>query len=143
MGSEKNEKGNKEHHNDDETCFEAFLESLFHQVGLAVAYNPWRCIVATIVITCAFGYGFSMLQTENRPDKLWIPSSAPALAHNDYVKVNWPSQQRFDLWIATCKDKDTSTCNLLDPVYVKELSRLRNKVVRFQRDRALRVLCAP
>ena len=49
MGSEKNEKGNKEHHNDDETCFEAFLESLFHQVGLAVAYNPWRCIVATLV----------------------------------------------------------------------------------------------
>jgi len=52
-----------------------------------------------------------VIETENRPEQLWVPSTAEALAHNDYTNEVWPSAQRFDFWIAECKSEG---CNIFD-----------------------------
>jgi hypothetical protein len=38
-----------------------------------------------------------VLETENRPEKQWVPDGAIALEHSDYVKTNWPGSTRFNV----------------------------------------------
>ena len=43
---------------------------------------------------------FTVLETENRPDYQWVPR-AEALDNGIYVKDKWPSQARYEFYIAT------------------------------------------
>jgi hypothetical protein len=56
-------------------------------------------------------------ETENRPDAQWIAQGSPALVQNAFVKEKWPSNQRFNFFVAKCKDK-TKPCNILEAKYV-------------------------
>lgn len=73
------------------------LERGFASVGRGVVKYPWVSIILSFIITIFVGSGFFVrLETENRPDQLWVPSTAVALEHKDYVQESWPSGQRFD-----------------------------------------------
>ena len=41
---------------------------------------------------------------QNRPEEQWVPSGAQALEHNKYTGSMWPSTQRFEFYIAKCKE---------------------------------------
>lgn len=93
---------------------------------------------------------FTVLVDENRPEKQWVPAGAPALEQKDYVDATWPSTQRFNFWIAQCKDDNGGggggdkngegggeskgkrvgkNCNLMEPKYVQRLEMLNQKIM--------------
>merc|ERR1712166_1604289 len=80
------------------------MEKMFIHVGTAVAYHPWKFIIGSVLISCALASGFfTVLVSENRPEKQWVPTGAAALEQKAYVDATWPSTQRFNFWIAQCK----------------------------------------
>lgn len=104
-----------------------FMEDGFEKIGFKVASNPWKTIGFSIFITMAFGYGFALLENETRAEKQWVPDGAVALDHKDYADAQWPSSQRFNIWVATCK-KDKPDCNMMEAKYVKELNRIHQNI---------------
>ena len=108
------------------------LERGFASVGRGVVKYPWVSIILSFIITIFVGSGFFVrLETENRPDQLWVPSTAVALEHKDYVQESWPSGQRFDFWIATCKEAD---CNMLSAEVTQRLSDINEKILAIEVD---------
>ena len=85
---------------------EAALEGAFEQLGRLVARMPLVFIGVSLLITIVFSAGRGMLKEESRPEKQWVPDGALALEHGDYVNGQWPSEQRFNLYIATCANDD-------------------------------------
>ena len=59
--------------------------------------RSWAVTIATLVVMMGACSGFASLETENRPEKQWVPSGAIALDHNDYVKETWPGSTRFNV----------------------------------------------
>ena len=87
-----------------------FGEDKFHAVGKVVAHNPWTTILCSMIVVFATGSGFFVArESENRPDKQWVPLGSPSLKQGDYVKETWPSSQRFSFYIAKCKGEN---CNI-------------------------------
>ena len=84
------------------TPWELAIEDFFEAVGVQVARQPWIFILVSVVIVGIFGGGMAILKVEKRPDKQWVPEGAQALSDQDYITVEWPSQQRFNLIGATC-----------------------------------------
>lgn len=107
---------------------ESCTERLFEGIGVEVAKRPWVSILVTIFLIIACASGYAQVESENRPDKLWIPTGSPALFHKEYVQEAWPSQQRIALWIATCRDADGNECNILEAKYLQELARIDEKI---------------
>lgn len=109
------------------------FEPVFEAIGSYAGRQPWVMIVLTAVISIACSMGWMMLETENRPDKQWVPEGAAALEHNEYVTNAWPSAQRFNLWIAECK---TSGCNAWDAEHLQRLNELHQKILEIEIDSA-------
>lgn len=109
------------------------FEPIFEAIGLYAGRNPWVMILITAVIGIGCSMGWMMLETESRPDKQWVPAGAVALEHNEYVTGNWPSAQRFNLWIAECKG---SGCNAWDAKHLQRLNELHQKILAIEIDSA-------
>lgn len=110
------------------------MEKIFITMGMTVAIHPWKFIIASVLISLGFASGFfTVLVTENRPEKQWVPDGAPALEQKDYVDKTWPSEQRFNFWIAQCKkDKNAvpgTGCSLLEPKYIQRMQELNQKLM--------------
>ena len=110
------------------------MENIFIAMGMTVAIHPWKFIIASVLISLGFASGFfTVLVTENRPEKQWVPDGAPALEQKDYVDKTWPSEQRFNFWIAQCKkDKNAAPgegCSLLEPKYIQRMQELNQKLM--------------
>jgi hypothetical protein len=116
--------------------WEEFVENLFYNIGLAVSSKKGAAI--SIVLTFVIGGGFAYAgelakETENRPDRLWVPSGSVSLDQSDYIGENWNSTSRFSLHILGCKGKN---CNLLDTEHIMALDELYQQVeeLRFDGD---------
>ena len=72
--------------------------------------------------------GFALIVNETRPEKQWVATGSPALEHNEYVKDTWPSNSRFNFFVATCADKDEGSCNVLEAKYIQRLSEIQNDI---------------
>ena len=111
---------------------EATLEKTFEDLGRSVARYPLAFIGFSLALTTIFSLGTLALKDESRPDKQWVPEGSPALFHADYVSETWPSEQRFDLWIATCADIDGEpdpNCNLFTARHMQALFAVHNEIM--------------
>ena len=112
---------------------ELFLEENFEALGRSVARMPLVYIAASLVITVIASSGRIWLEAESRPNKQWVPDGAQALLDADYVAETWPSQQRFNLWIATCPDIEEGVpdpnCNLLTAAHQQALFAVHNEIM--------------
>jgi hypothetical protein len=77
-------------------CVERGFESLGAALGDG-GCRSWIATIVTLVVMMGACSGFSVLETENRPEKQWVPDGAIALEHSDYVKTNWPGSTRFNV----------------------------------------------
>ena len=142
---------------------EKFLEKNFEALGRSVARYPLAYIAVSLVvrdalrppwppahcgpgglsagrervqITVIASTGRIWLEAESRADKQWVPDGAQALLDADYVSATWPSEQRFNLWIATCpdiaEDEPDPNCNLLTAARMQALFAVRNRAVLTQ-----------
>ncbi|CAD7971283.1 unnamed protein product [Amoebophrya sp. A120] len=97
------------------------LQSSFQSFGELVARHPWKFIVGTIFFTILFAAGqypvqkyrtrsncISQAETEERPERLWIPEDAQALDDVDWVDAQWPALTRANLALTRC-----TGCNML------------------------------
>lgn len=76
------------------------LERGFESLGAWVGdggCRSWAVTIGALVVMMGACSGFSVLETENRPEKQWVPDGAVALDHNDYVKGTWPGSTRFNV----------------------------------------------
>jgi len=101
---------------------------MFGKIGAAVAAKPKISIGVSLFMVFVFASGFSKQVNETRPEKQWVPEGSDALFHKDYVDDSWPGQQRFNVWIATCKDVKQSDCNILESKYLKSLAAIQTKI---------------
>merc|ERR1719310_644064 len=46
--------------------------------------------------------GQRVAEAEERPDRLWIPDTAPALDDSDWVQANWPGLSRVNTALLRC-----------------------------------------
>ena len=111
---------------------ELFLETNFETLGRSVARMPLVYIAVSLVITVIASSGRIWLEAESRADKQWVPDGAQALLDADYVSETWPSEQRFNLWIATCPDIDGEpdpNCNMLTADRMQALFDVHNQIM--------------
>ena len=52
------------------------IRNLFYGLGKFVAFRPWTTIFGTMFLAICCGAGFMRIETENRPEKLWVPQFA-------------------------------------------------------------------
>ena len=102
------------------------LERGFERLGRAVARSPWLYTFGALIVMVGLCSGFATLEAENRPDKQWVPEGAVALDHQDYVRANWPSNARWNSWIAQCA---TPGCNMLDAAHLGALATAHERVM--------------
>jgi len=105
------------------------LEGFFEKVGRVVGTHPWKSLLCSVIFVVACGGGFTMLTTETRPEKQWVPAGALALEHDAYVKDTYPSNSRFNLFSVTCNDVDEENCNILDPKYLQRFHEINEKIL--------------
>lgn len=77
-------------------CLERGFEALGNWLGDG-GCRSWAVTIITLVVMMGACSGFGVLETENRPEKQWVPGGAIALDHNDYVKETWPGSTRFNV----------------------------------------------
>merc|ERR1719331_3268001 len=90
-----------------------------------VARSPWTFIGLSLVVCVAASSGRLVLESESRPEKQWIPDGALALDHMEYVKKAWPSQQRFNMWIAV----DQGGGNVLTAAHMQRLQEINTEIM--------------
>lgn len=115
---------------------DAYLELAFEKLGRIVGTHPIKSLVLSFLVAAACAGGFPLLVNETRPEKQWVPAGSLALEHDEYVKSTWPSNARFNFFIATCRDKPEESCNILEPKYIKRYYELLGKVMEIEVDGA-------
>ncbi|KAG8458685.1 hypothetical protein KFE25_005281 [Diacronema lutheri] len=101
------------------------LEHHFEKIARAIVVRPYKFLAASLVLTLLLGGGWSFQFNETRPEKQWVPRTAIALEHKDYVDVVWPGELSFSAWIAT---PAVEGGNMLDAKVLKELRAIEEKV---------------
>eukprot|EP00928_Gymnodinium_smaydae_P068258 TRINITY_DN5133_c0_g2_i1.p1 TRINITY_DN5133_c0_g2~~TRINITY_DN5133_c0_g2_i1.p1 ORF type:complete len:1045 (+),score=84.01 TRINITY_DN5133_c0_g2_i1:58-3135(+) len=113
---------------------EESMEGVFEAIGRVVGAHPIKSIAGSflaIVLCCG---GIPFLINESRPEKQWVPAGSLALEHDLYNKGTWPSNARFNFFIATCKDTSADACNILEPKYVQRLHALTTRIMNITVD---------
>eukprot|EP00439_Symbiodinium_sp_Y106_P038960 s4884_g4.t1 len=116
------------------TVIERVLESFFEKVGRVVGTHPVKSLLCSVLFVVACGGGFTMLTSETRPEKQWVPTGAIALEHNDYVSQTYPGNSRFNLFSVTCNDVDVDSCNILDPKYLQRFHEINERILNITID---------
>jgi predicted RND superfamily exporter protein len=115
--------------------WEEAVDNTFFKIGHAVSSKTGAiiAILLTFVFTGVIGFfGGLAKESENRPERLWVPAGSVSLDQNDYIGHKWNSTMRFSLHILGCKGK----CNILDTEHITALHELYERVedLRFDGD---------
>merc|ERR1719313_1299868 len=115
--------------------WEEAVDNTFFKIGHAVSSKTGAilAILLTFVFTGVIGFfGGLAKESENRPERLWVPAGSVSLDQNDYIGHKWNSTMRFSLHILGCKGK----CNILDKEHITALHELYQRVedLRFDGD---------
>ena len=78
-----------------------WTERAFEKLGQHIAKRPSVYIGVSLVVCIVASAGRSQLESVGDSEN-WVPTGAVALDHQDYVDENYPSELRYNGWIATC-----------------------------------------
>jgi predicted RND superfamily exporter protein len=93
------------------------MESSFESLGRFCGKHPKKLIAFSLFLTFVFSWGASQREEELDPATLWVPKGSTALDHNQYVKDNWPSNQRFNNLLIS--PKGGTGRNMLSPKFIQ------------------------
>eukprot|EP00746_Dinoflagellata_sp_MGD_P000639 gnl/MRDRNA2_/MRDRNA2_101146_c0_seq1.p1 gnl/MRDRNA2_/MRDRNA2_101146_c0~~gnl/MRDRNA2_/MRDRNA2_101146_c0_seq1.p1 ORF type:complete len:1048 (+),score=180.42 gnl/MRDRNA2_/MRDRNA2_101146_c0_seq1:333-3146(+) len=93
------------------------MENTFSGIGRRCGTHPRKFIAVSIVMLFIFSYGATLREDELDPATLWVPKGAAALDHNEYVKEEWPSNQRFNSLLVS--PKEGTGANMLTPKFIQ------------------------
>jgi len=122
------------------------IASIFHKLGLKVATHPKKTILFSLLFAAACASGLAVLNTENRPEKLWVPQNTRAEKETDQFLDNYPPESRFNNILVTSDNKDDT--NVLTKASLVSAMKLHlviegGKATYEEKDYALVDLCSP
>mmetsp|Transcript_89707 Transcript_89707/g.254130 ORF Transcript_89707/g.254130 Transcript_89707/m.254130 type:complete len:992 (+) Transcript_89707:100-3075(+) len=86
----------------------------FDRAGRLIAGHPLKFLAGSLLAAGAMGSGFTMIESEVDPTKLWVPAGSASSEHMHYVDTNWPAGARPVLIIARAEQGGSGT-NMLTP----------------------------
>lgn len=96
----------------EETCAERLgnkvdegISGFFHKVGTFVANRPKTTLLATILFAVICAGGIATLETENRPEELWVPQDTIAETEEAVYREHFPPSARINQVIISASDK--------------------------------------
>lgn len=84
---------------------ENFISSKFFRLGTIVGTNPKKTILFSFILTIICGAGFARFETENRPEKLWVPQNTEAEQEEKMYQDIFPRTARFNTMIVSANGK--------------------------------------
>ncbi|CAD7957034.1 unnamed protein product [Amoebophrya sp. A25] len=105
------------------------LQRYFEAMGRYIAKYPWRLIAGTFFIAIALAAGQAVAESEERPERLWIPDDAQALDDVDWVDAQWPGLTRNNFALTRCKGCNMLTKSNLDLLWRKYYQIYRVEVI--------------
>mmetsp|Transcript_6719 Transcript_6719/g.14657 ORF Transcript_6719/g.14657 Transcript_6719/m.14657 type:complete len:1019 (-) Transcript_6719:132-3188(-) len=83
---------------------EGSISNFFLKLGHFCSFRPKTTIGIALVISIICAGGMAKLNTENRPEKLWVPQNTQAEVEQDNYLSFFPPSSRFEQVIATAKE---------------------------------------
>merc|ERR1719265_959932 len=108
------------------------LEGFFEKIGRGCATHPKKMIAGALLIVVIFSWGAAQREDELAAETLWVPKGALALDHNNYVKENWPSNQRFNLLLV--EPKGGRGPNMLSPKMIQDWHAVHEELMEIKVD---------
>jgi len=84
------------------------ISGFFHSVGHFCCYRPKTTIAISLLIAILCAAGMVKLNTENRPEKLWVPQDTQAEQEQEQFLSYFPPTSRFNNVIATSSDDNAN-----------------------------------
>ena len=108
-------------------AIDEFIRDVFYEVGLFVATRPKLTIGLCILLGVVCGTGFLTLETEDRPEKLWVPQNTRAEQEELQYLEYYPSTSRISTMIISSRSSD-STNNVLTKEALEEALALQEQI---------------
>jgi Niemann-Pick C1 protein len=83
------------------------ISSFFYSIGNMVSRRPTITITVTLLISILCAGGMAMLNTENRPEELWVPQNTLAEAEGSAFLSYFPPTARFQSVIISGADSSS------------------------------------
>ena len=68
--------------------------NFYFRIGYVVSCNPWKVIVACLLISAACLAGIVEFKEENRGEKNWVAQDSDPVKHNDWISKVFPLNNR-------------------------------------------------
>jgi len=106
-------------------CFDSF----FYNLGVNIAHHPMKVlIISTFVCFILSTCYFTLVRTENRPEKLWVPEDTQSNDDFKYLKTNWPRDEVVTDYIIF-ENKGNHENGLLNSNAIQEMLRLHELIL--------------
>eukprot|EP00584_Thalassiosira_punctigera_P001858 CAMPEP_0172542600 /NCGR_PEP_ID=MMETSP1067-20121228/13171_1 /TAXON_ID=265564 ORGANISM="Thalassiosira punctigera, Strain Tpunct2005C2" /NCGR_SAMPLE_ID=MMETSP1067 /ASSEMBLY_ACC=CAM_ASM_000444 /LENGTH=960 /DNA_ID=CAMNT_0013328873 /DNA_START=367 /DNA_END=3248 /DNA_ORIENTATION=+ len=99
------------------------ISNVFYKIGYFCSFRPKTTIAIGLVVSIICAGGMAKLNTENRPEKLWVPQNTQAEVEQDKFLSYFPPSSRFQNVIASAKETGTNVLtkdNLVDLMKMHE-----------------------
>lgn len=80
------------------------ITGFFFRLGNFCSFRPKTTIAIALLIAILCAMGMARLNTENRPEKLWVPQNTQAEAEQDQFLSYFPPSSRFENVIVTARE---------------------------------------
>lgn len=101
------------------------IRSAFYKIGFAVATRPKWTISLCLLLGTICGAGFLTLETENRPEQLWVPQDTRAEQEEMTYLQYYPSTSRISTMILSSSSGDN---NVLTQAALEEALALQETI---------------
>jgi predicted RND superfamily exporter protein len=102
------------------------ISGLFYRLGLFCNGRPKTTIGIALAVSILCAMGMAKLNTENRPDKLWVPQNTEAEVEQKQFLSFFPANSRFQSVIASSIDE--SSKNVLTKSQLVNMMKLHESV---------------
>ena len=105
-----------------------FIRRVFYRIGFFVASRPKLTIGLCLLLGLVCGAGFATLETENRPEELWVPQNTRAEAEEGSYLQYYPSTSRISTMILSTRSSNNNNNNVLTKASLEEALALQETI---------------
>ncbi|CAB9519756.1 Pick C1-like protein 1 [Seminavis robusta] len=103
------------------------IRDVFYKIGKFVSFRPWTTIGLTMLIGIGFGGGFAVLESENRPEELWVPQNTLAEKEQEMYLNYFPPTTRINTMIISSKSPNNQK-NVLTETTIQDALSLQQEI---------------
>jgi hypothetical protein len=101
------------------------LASFFQRIGTFVANRPKTTLACTILLAVICGGGVATLETENRPEELWVPQDTIAETEEAVYRNHFPPSARINQVIISAAENGD---NILTKASLLQAMQMHNAI---------------